>query len=110
MPRAVLCVEVLVNSLSLLMYFAVLAVAFYLLIIRPQQQRQRQQRELMASLKPGDRVLTMSGFFGTVVSIDGDKVTVRIAQGVDVDVVAQAISQIIDQAPDVPASPTDTEE
>ena len=57
---------------SLLIYFALLAVAFYFLIIRPQQQRTRAQRELMAALKVGDRVVTVSGIFGTVESMDAD--------------------------------------
>ena len=98
------------NSSTLILYFAVLAIAFYFLIIRPQQQRQRQQRELMSALKPGDRVLTASGLFGTVVSIDEDKVTVRLAQGVDVEMVLQAVQQIVEKAPDVQAPTTGDEE
>jgi len=88
------------SSGTLILYFAVLAVAFYFLIIRPQQQRQRQQRELMSSLKPGDRVLTASGMFGTVVSMTGDKVTVRLAEGVEVEMVQQAVTQIVDRIAD----------
>ncbi len=81
---------------SLLLYFALLAIAFYLLIIRPQQQRQRQQRELQSTLKVGDRVTTVSGIFGTVTSMDADTVTLRIAEGVDVEFARGAMSQIVE--------------
>jgi len=82
-----------------ILYVAVIAVAFYFLLIRPQQMRQRQQRELIAALKPGDRILTASGLFGTVVSITGDKVTVRLAPDVEVEMVLAAVTQIVDKAP-----------
>ena len=81
---------------SLLLYFALLALAFYFLIIRPQQQRQKQQRELMNALKVGDRVMMVSGIFGTVASMDADTVTLRIAEGVEIEVARAAISQIVD--------------
>jgi len=110
MPRAVLRVEDMMNSTTLLLYFAVLAVAFYLLIIRPQQQRQRQQRELLAAIKPGDRILSASGLFGTVVSIGEDKAIVRLAEGVDVEMVIQSIVQIVDKAPEAPSRSDDIAE
>jgi preprotein translocase subunit YajC len=84
------------NTSTLLVYFGLLAVAFYFLIIRPQQQRQRQQRDLMSALKVGDRVMTASGIFGTVQSMDADAVTLRIAEGVDVEFARAAVSQIVE--------------
>lgn len=84
------------SQTNLLLYFALLALAFYFLIIRPQQQRQRQQRELMAAIKAGDRVMTASGLFGTVVSMDADTVMLRVAEGVEVEVARGAVSQIVE--------------
>lgn len=81
---------------SLILYFALLAVAFYFLIIRPQQTRQRQQRELMSKLKPGDRVVTVSGIFGTVQSVDADTVMLRVAEGVEIEFARGAVSQIVE--------------
>jgi len=90
------------GTTSILLYFAVLAIAFYFLIIRPQQQRQRQQRELVAKLKPGDRVLMASGIFGTVRSVDGEKARVKIAEGVEIEMLSAAVTQIVDAAPETP--------
>ena len=83
------------SQTSLLLYFAILALAFYFLIIRPQQQRQKQQRELMGSLKVGDKVVTASGIFGSIVSIDADTVMLRIAEGVVIEIAKGAVSQIV---------------
>ncbi len=50
----------------------------------------------MAALKVGDRVITVSGIFGTVTSLDADSVTLRIAEGVDVEFARGAVSQIVE--------------
>lgn len=90
------------GTTSVLIYFVVLAVAFYFLIIRPQQQRQKQARELQSKLRPGDRVLTASGIFGTLRSIDQDKARVSIAEGVEIEILTAAVTQLVEQAPGGP--------
>jgi preprotein translocase subunit YajC len=80
---------------NLLLWFALVALAFYFLMIRPQQQQQRRQRELMSAIKPGDRVVTVSGIFGTIESLDAETVMLRIAEGVDIEVARGAVSQIV---------------
>ncbi|MGH8899774.1 MAG: preprotein translocase subunit YajC [Egibacteraceae bacterium] len=54
-------------------------VVFYFLMIRPQQARARQQRQLVASLGRGDRVVTIGGLHGTVQSVDEDLVSLEVA-------------------------------
>ena len=76
--------------------FVVIFGIFYLLIIRPQQKRQRraqQEREQMLNaLKPGDKVVTTGGIYGTIVSIKDDNVQLRIAQSVSIEVMRTAIA------------------
>ena len=55
---------------------------FYLLLIRPQQKRAKQHKELIASLKTGDQVVTAGGIHGKVVSVQDDLVTLEIASNV----------------------------
>lgn len=76
-----------------LLYLGVLVGAFYLLIIRPQMQRNRQMRELMASLEVGDRVVTIGGLHGTIVDIDGAVATIRVADGVELHYEKSAIAR-----------------
>ena len=75
----------------LLLIFAI----FYLLLIRPQQKKQRlaqQEREKMLSaLKPGDKVVTNGGIYGTIVAVRESTVQLRIAQSVSIEVLRSAI-------------------
>ena len=64
-----------------LVYLAVLALAFYLLIIRPQMQRAKQVRQLIASLAIGERVVTVGGLHGTIVSLDDRTLGIEVSEG-----------------------------
>ncbi|MEL7668310.1 MAG: preprotein translocase subunit YajC [Actinomycetota bacterium] len=66
--------------------------ALYLLMIRPQQKRQKEHMALIASLEEGDRVITIGGVFGTVRTIDGDRVGLEVAPGVTVEFDRSAVA------------------
>ena len=68
----------------------------YLLLIRPQQKRQKEQREMVSRLKAGDRVLTSAGIYGTITGVKDAAVTVEIAKGVEIEVLRGAIGNVID--------------
>ncbi|MEK7367013.1 MAG: preprotein translocase subunit YajC [candidate division NC10 bacterium] len=68
--------------IPLLLMFAV----FYFILIRPQQKKQKSQREMLQNLKTGDQVITSGGLYGTIVAIDEQKITLRIAENVKVEV------------------------
>ena len=70
----------------------VLLGAFYLLMIRPQQKRQKEHMALVASLEEGDRVITIGGMFGTVRTIDGNRVGLEVAPGVVVEFDRSAVA------------------
>jgi len=57
---------------------------FYFLLIRPQQKKQKQHKAMLDALKKGDKVWTNGGILGTIVAVDGDNLTIEIAQGVNV--------------------------
>ena len=57
---------------------------FYFLLIRPQQKKQKQHRAMLNALAKGDEVWTNGGILGRIVDIDGDNLTIEIAQGVNV--------------------------
>ncbi|MBF4509783.1 MAG: preprotein translocase subunit YajC [Aeromicrobium sp.] len=86
------------DQLNQLLPLVVLAGAFYLLIIRPQQKRQRDHRALMDSLQVGDRVVTIGGVYGTVSHLDDDRVGVEVATGVIVEFARSAIARKIEDA------------
>jgi preprotein translocase subunit YajC len=91
-----------------LLPFAAIAAAFWLLIIRPTSKRRKAQAALVASLTPGQRIMTTAGVFATVVSIEADRVFVEISPGVVIEMLAAAIAQVVPApvgAPDAPALP-----
>jgi preprotein translocase subunit YajC len=59
---------------------------FYFLLIRPQQKRAKQHRELVESLKAGDSVVTAGGIHGKVAAVQESVVTLEIATGVKIKV------------------------
>jgi preprotein translocase subunit YajC len=68
----------------------------YFLLIRPQKQRVRAQRELVTSLEVGDRVATIGGILGHIVSIDDDEATVETTPGVVIRLRRGAIATRLD--------------
>jgi len=67
-------------------------VIFYFLLIRPQQQKQKAQRELISSLQKGDHVVTIGGIHGTIVQVSDDEVTLEVSKGVNIRFVKSAVS------------------
>ena len=65
----------------------------YIMLIRPQQQRARRQRELLRSVEVGDRILTVGGLLGTVVGMDDETVDIEPADGIVLTFVRAAISR-----------------
>ena len=77
-----------------LIFIALLAVAFYFLILRPQRKRQHAVQQTMNALSPGNRVMLASGLFGTVISVGTRQVVLEISPGAELTVLKQAISRI----------------
>jgi preprotein translocase subunit YajC len=67
----------------------------YLLLIRPQRQQQRRQTEMINALKPGDEVVTVGGIYGDVVDVQPDRVSLEIAEDVEIEVAKKAIATVV---------------
>lgn len=77
---------------SNLLFIVMLVAVFYFLVIRPQQQRTKQQKAMQDSLQVGDEVVSIGGIYGTIVEI-GDRIRVRVADGSELEFARLAISQ-----------------
>ena len=80
--------------LPLILMFAI----FYFLLIRPQQKKAKQHKQLLAALKKGDRVVSSGGLHGVVTGLTDDIVTVEIAPKVRVKVSRGSISGVAGKA------------
>lgn len=69
---------------------------FWVLIVRPQQQRQREHVELVASLQPGDRVEAFSGIHGTLTEVRDRTVRIEVADGVVLTMARLAIANRVE--------------
>ncbi|HET7018708.1 MAG TPA: preprotein translocase subunit YajC [Streptosporangiaceae bacterium] len=102
------------NPLFTFLILAVLIGLFYVLIMRPQRNRQRKVMETQREVVPGQRIRTTAGMYGTVVSGDDRDVVIEIAPGVEVTMLRRAIMEVIaDDQPmpetiDEPESDDDT--
>jgi preprotein translocase subunit YajC len=84
--------DFLVQLFPLVLIFIV----FYFLLIRPQQSKMKQQREMLSGVKRGDRVVTGGGIIGLVTKVIGDnELQVEVAEGVRVRILKQTITDII---------------
>ncbi len=84
------------NILLQLMPFILIFAIMYFLIIRPQQKRMRAHREMVASVKRGDMVVTAGGLIGKVhrAGETDDEIDVEIADGVRVTVLRSTLSDV----------------
>jgi preprotein translocase subunit YajC len=71
-----------------------MVVLFYFLLIRPQQRRMKQHREMVSAVKRGDQVVLSSGIIGKVTKVDDAEVQIEISPGVNVKVVKAMISDV----------------
>lgn len=82
--------------IPLILLFAI----FYFLLIRPQQKRQRAQKELLSNLRKGDQVITAGGLYGRITGLTDTVVTLEITEKVRVKVARSQIATKLASQPD----------
>ena len=94
-------------SLILLLAMFVL---LWVLLIRPQRQRQLKQQQLLSSVEPGDEVLTVGGLYGIVRDVDEeDDLIVEIAEGIQVRIARRAVGGVVKPEEDDETDETEPE-
>jgi len=84
--------EMFVQLMPLFLIFAI----FYFLLIRPQQKRAKQHKEMVAAIQRGDKVLSSGGMRGKVIRVINDSdVEVEISNGVNVVMVKSTIAEVV---------------
>lgn len=79
-------------------------VIFYFLLIRPQQKRAKEHREMIAAVKKGDRIVTSGGIYGRITSTSDTTLTVEIAEKVRIKLNRGNVGSLAQAAP-APKSP-----
>ena len=83
---------------QLLVMVAIFAV-FYFMMIRPQKKKDKAVKNMLAALKPGDRICTIGGIYGTVTGIKDDTVTIAVGAQKSPMVLARWAIRSVEDAP-----------
>jgi len=80
-----------------LLPFVLVFVIFYVLIIMPQRKRQKKHMTMVEQLKPGDRIITSGGIYGTVMGVQPDRIELKVSANVKIDITKSAVAVILGQ-------------
>ena len=89
------------NTAAFLNQFGPLIVIFaifYFMIIRPQQKRERDRKNMLANLQEGDEVVTIGGIFGKILNLKDDVVTLDVGDKIKIKVTRAAIGNVLKKA------------
>jgi preprotein translocase subunit YajC len=84
----------LIGMLPMVVIFAI----FYFVLIVPARTKQKKLESLVSTLKPGDRVIINPGIFGTIVSLEGDALQVRVDDKTKIKVLKSAVAALQDES------------
>lgn len=81
--------------------FVLIIAVFYLMLVRPNQKRQKQWQEMLGNLKPGDRVTTTGGLRGTITALRDETILLKLPpDSLKVEVVKSAIASVTTTTPE----------
>ncbi len=81
-------------SLHFFIMMGLVFLVFYLLLIRPQRTRQKKHQEMVENLKSGDKIITSGGIHGTIMGVQKDRLEIKIASNVKIDITKSSIAVI----------------
>lgn len=77
--------------------FVMMGLLFYFMLWRPQKKQQKQRANMLESLKVGSQVITIGGIVGEITKVHDDKITIKIAENVEIKVIKAAIGSVQSQ-------------
>ena len=83
------------GGFSSLIPIILMFVIFYFLLIRPQQKKSKEHREMINRLKKGDRIITSGGLHGRITAVNETTMTVEIADKVRVKIARANVAQLL---------------
>jgi preprotein translocase subunit YajC len=83
------------NPIGLLLPWILVFGIFYFIWFRPQQRERAKHDELLKNLKKGDEVVTVGGVYGRIMSLDAEKVSLRVAENVKIDVERSKVVRVV---------------
>ncbi len=85
------------SPLYMLVWLGLMIAVFYVVLIRPQQRREKERRAMIERARTGDRIVFGGGLLGVVSNVKDRTLIVKIADNVKVEVVKQSVSQVLEK-------------
>ena len=85
------------SMLTMIVPFALIIVIFYFLIIRPQRKKQKETKDMLATLRPGDKVATAGGMRGIVKHVKENTVTIKVDTNTTIEFNKSAVTNILER-------------
>jgi preprotein translocase subunit YajC len=83
------------GGLVTMLPFLLVIPLLYLMMIRPQQKRQKQWQEMLTGIKSGDKITTSGGIRGTIISLKDDSIVIRVApDNLKLEIAKNAIASV----------------
>jgi preprotein translocase subunit YajC len=82
------------NPVASLLPFVLMFVVLYLLILRPQMKKQKQQQRMIDELEKGDEIVTSGGIHGTILNLKDDIIVLKIAENVKIELARSAVTRV----------------
>jgi len=83
------------DPFGFLLPMVIIFAAFYFLLIRPQQKKQKAHTALVSGLKEGDEILTAGGMLGKITGVSEHYVVVKIAENTEIKMQKSSVSQVV---------------
>ncbi len=83
------------SPFGMLLPMVVIFAAFYFLLIRPQQKKQKAHTALVSALAEGDEILTAGGILGKITGVSEHYVVVKIAENTEVKMQKSSVAQVV---------------
>ncbi|MCC7429532.1 preprotein translocase subunit YajC [bacterium] len=82
------------NPIFSFLPFALIIIVFYFFLIRPQAKKQKEQAEMLKTLKKDDEVVTNGGLYGKIISVEDKTVTVKFGNNQPIKVVKSLVTKV----------------
>ncbi len=94
MAAAAPAVQTQADSFSFVMIAAILFLGYFMLI-RPQNKRAKEHRDLLGRLKKGDEIITSGGILAKIVSLNEQYIKISLADGVEINIQKAAVTAVL---------------
>ena len=82
------------SIISLALPFLLVFGIYYVIVILPTRRNQKKAQEMIENLKVGDKVITTGGIYGTIAALKGDRIQLRIAENVKIEMSRNAVAAL----------------